>query len=279
MVCIKCAAKNTRTAKYCGRCGHPFPRAAERGRVSGAAGRGGAVDCSADHPIDCEEGRTISFDFRAMDAGWDGVFGFGEPPRRDRDSRLRESYISLLERSVPETFGVFSPSELPEGKEGEWGDVVAPPSTPWALEREYQSAAPSVREAEDMFEWPAASGASATQTEVPRLIGWLVTFSHRPEGEDFRLHAARLLIGSSPQCDIMIRDEAISRVHASITYRDGRCYLKDEQSRGGIFVNGAALAGECALESHDEIQLGQTVLKFIAVDPTPRAAQSAQAAD
>jgi ribosomal protein L40E len=275
MVCAKCGTKNTRTAKYCGKCGQAFLRAAERGKPAGPSGSVGKA-------ADLMQGRTISFDFRATDFGDpnSGAVGFGEPPRRERSSRLRESYISLLEKSLPESLGVFKPGEAQaEGQSPPgWADVTAPPSTPWALEQEYQTT--GARQAEDDFARQTADAAAEEAgREGGRIVGWLVTFSRRAEGEDFRVRAGRALIGTHPKCDIVIDDAAVSGVHASIAYEEGRCYIKDELSRHGTFVNEAAVDGPRPLQSHDEIRVGQTVFKFISVEWQGERREAAQAAD
>jgi hypothetical protein len=284
MVCAKCGRKNTRTAKYCGRCGHPFSRAAEKFRPSNAAG-GGTAEAAPP--------RVISFDFGPTDSVGGGPLNFGEPSRREKNPRLRESYISMLEKSLPETLGVFTPGEAAseERSPGGWADVTAPPSTPWALEHEFQTAGGGERWGAEAFAERAAPGQELTgdgaeagtseggDEDAGRLVGWLVTFSHSPEGEDFRLYAGRVLIGTHPKCHVLIRDESVSAVHASITYDAGRCHVRDERSGGGTFVNDAAVDEARPLESYDEIRVGQTVLKFVAVDPAAHKRQAALAAD
>ena len=63
------------------------------------------------------------------------------------------------------------------------------------------------------------------------------------------------------RCNVHIPDlpryNRVSSVHARISYRaDGHFYLKDEQSRNGTFVNGAALRGTQRLNEGDRVQLG-----------------------
>jgi ribosomal protein L40E len=276
MVCAKCGTKNTRSAKYCGKCGHPFLRVAERGRPPGAASSVGKA-------ADLMQGRTISFDFRAADFGDPngGAITFGEPPRRERSSRLRESYISLLEKSLPEALGVFKPGEAEAEEQAPhgWADVAAPPSTPWALEQEYQTA--GARQAEEDFARESEDARTAEEADRGggRIVGWLVTFSRRAEGEDFRVRAGRAVIGTHPKCDIVLDDAEVSGVHASIAYEGGRCYIKDELSRHGTFVNEAAVEGARPLESYDEIRVGQTTFKFISVERQAAPRARAQAAD
>src|SRR5262249_14185933 len=71
-----------------------------------------------------------------------------------------------------------------------------------------------------------------------RIIGWPVSYSHNPDGEDYRIYAGYNRIGANPVCDVLIEDETVSGSHAIIVYRDGRCLIKDDLSRNGTFVNG-----------------------------------------
>jgi predicted component of type VI protein secretion system len=99
-----------------------------------------------------------------------------------------------------------------------------------------------------------------------RLIGWLVTFRVNADGTDYRLRAGRNVVGANPSCDIVVDDEAVSGVHASIVYRNGRCMIKDELSSNGTFVNGVEVQEPRPLQSYDEIRVGNTTLTFIAVE-------------
>jgi pSer/pThr/pTyr-binding forkhead associated (FHA) protein len=58
----------------------------------------------------------------------------------------------------------------------------------------------------------------------------------------------------------------VSGVHASLVYRNGRCFIKDELSSNGTFVNGAEIQEPCQLQNYDEIRVGNTILTFVAVE-------------
>jgi len=101
-----------------------------------------------------------------------------------------------------------------------------------------------------------------------RIIGWLVTFSHNPDGDDFRIYAGYNRIGANPVCDVLIEDETVSGSHAIIVYRDGRCLIKDDLSRNGTFVNGREITEAQPLQSYDQIRVGNTNLTFVAAQRT-----------
>ncbi|MES4791947.1 MAG: hypothetical protein C4321_02215, partial [Chloroflexota bacterium] len=147
--------------------------------------------------------------------------------------------MALLEQSVPDSPGVFTPGDDADGKTDGWADVIAPPSTPWALEGEFQTHGARQADA-DFAVYRQVKGVAARPVEG-RLVGWLVTFDRCEDGEDFRLRAGRTLIGADSKCDVIVSDNTVSGVHASIEYKDGRCYIKDELSRHGTFVNGVSV--------------------------------------
>jgi hypothetical protein len=97
-----------------------------------------------------------------------------------------------------------------------------------------------------------------------RIVGWLVTYSHNPDGEDYRIYAGYNRIGANPVCDIMLEDDTVSGSHSIIVYRDGRCLIKDDLSRNGTFVNGREITEAHPLQSYDQIRIGNTYLTFVA---------------
>lgn len=134
---------------------------------------------------------------------------------------------------------------------------VAPPPPPKVSVIEPQAAQKQRRTVVVPNEGAASPG---------RLVGWLVSFSQHPDGADFRLHAGRNLIGANPSCDIVIDDDAVSGTHASIVWRNGRCFLKDELSSNGTYLNGAEITEPMPLQSHDQIRVGNVLLTFISLE-------------
>jgi len=96
-----------------------------------------------------------------------------------------------------------------------------------------------------------------------RIVGWLITYSHNPDGDDFRIYAGYNRIGANPVCDIIIGDDTVSGSHAIIVYRDGRCLIKDDLSRNGTYVNGREIGEAYPLQSYDQVRIGNTYLTFI----------------
>lgn len=106
------------------------------------------------------------------------------------------------------------------------------------------------------------------KTEVPEekvLMGWLVSYERRPEGEDFRLYSCENTIGASPACNIVIDDDTVSSRHAIITFKEGRFYIRDLNSTNGTFLNGIRLDKEALLSDGDYITFGTFKAIFIQV--------------
>ncbi len=97
-----------------------------------------------------------------------------------------------------------------------------------------------------------------------KLVGWLVSYTRNPDGEDFKLRAGYNRLGANPACDIVLEDETVSGSHAIIVFREGRCLIKDDLSRNGTFVNGKEITEAHPLQSYDQIRIGNTTLTFVA---------------
>ena len=68
------------------------------------------------------------------------------------------------------------------------------------------------------------------------------------------------VIGSSPECDIVIAKSNVSRKHCRLTLEDGRFLLQDLKSTNGTFVNGVQITGKVEVTRSDEITLGTSAL-------------------
>lgn len=106
------------------------------------------------------------------------------------------------------------------------------------------------------------------QSSKGKIVGWLISYSRNPDGEDHRLYAGYNRIGANPVCDIVLEDETVSGSHAIIVYRDGRFLIKDDLSRNGTFVNGREISEAHPLQSYDQIRIGNTFITFIAAQRT-----------
>jgi hypothetical protein len=104
-------------------------------------------------------------------------------------------------------------------------------------------------------------------TERRKLTGFLVTYSHTPNGEFFPHYEGKNSIGRSEECNVTIQnDTKVSEKHLSILYRtvDRKFKFKDEQSSNGTFINGE-LTDEGELKNLDKIGVGNTLLLFMEI--------------
>jgi pSer/pThr/pTyr-binding forkhead associated (FHA) protein len=69
------------------------------------------------------------------------------------------------------------------------------------------------------------------------------------------------IIGRSPECDVQLAVENVSRMHARIRYRDEEYYLEDLDSTNGTYVNSIRVVG-CVLRNNDLIEIGGVKIIF-----------------
>jgi len=64
---------------------------------------------------------------------------------------------------------------------------------------------------------------------------------------------ATLTIGREETCGLALADRQVSRHHATIFRQENRCFLRDEGSRNGTFLNGKLVTAPHLLQDGDEI--------------------------
>lgn len=113
----------------------------------------------------------------------------------------------------------------------------------------------------------AAPGAPSTarphvpKPEKPKVSNaWLVDLSN---GHRHDLCQGNTRIGRSPENDIILGDQSVSRLHAQIREMKGICTLSDLNSKSGTLLNGKPVRHPQVLENGDKITLGDTVLQFV----------------
>ena len=85
----------------------------------------------------------------------------------------------------------------------------------------------------------------------------------KPDGNlgDFELTDQPVTIGRSPEADITVADEKVSRVQCGIRMWDGEYFLKDLKSKNGTFVNSQRVDVH-KLVAGDVIRVGSSTLTF-----------------
>jgi hypothetical protein len=118
---------------------------------------------------------------------------------------------------------------------------------------------------------PRAVSPAAATPEIRssrRIVGLLLTYTWRPEGQIFPVREGRNLIGRNPDCDIAIpEDPHLSDTNSHITYRKS-FMLGDMVSMSGTDLNGVPVEDNFVkLPNYAQIRAGSTHFTFIIAEP------------
>ena len=92
-------------------------------------------------------------------------------------------------------------------------------------------------------------------------VGWLVPLEGLQAGELFQLNKARCVVGTAPDCDVVLTDPSISSRHAEFISMAGGFRVNDLGSTNGTFVNDKRVSSH-DLVDNDNVRLGRTPFKF-----------------
>jgi urease gamma subunit len=73
-------------------------------------------------------------------------------------------------------------------------------------------------------------------------------------------------IGRSNECNLILDDPSVSRVHATIVNENDMLFLEDRGSRNGCIVNGSRITGRVQLFDGDRITIGHQSIRVVALD-------------
>jgi pSer/pThr/pTyr-binding forkhead associated (FHA) protein len=157
-------------------------------------------------------------------------------------------------------FGSAQPSANPE---------AVPPARARTGGAEYEVKAPQAAAAA-VEALPAYVQGKKTER---RIIGVLLTYTWRPEGQIFPICEGRNRIGRSDECEIQLpEDSHLSGLNTHITYRKN-FKIGDLVSMGGTDLNGEPVEDtNVHLPNYAQIRAGSTHFTFIAADPAFAAA-------
>jgi PAS domain S-box-containing protein len=104
-------------------------------------------------------------------------------------------------------------------------------------------------------------------TQPQPVTAWLVVTTAGTAGtvgRSFRLSVDEAIVGRSPEAQVRLMEEGVSRRHARILRSpEGKFELTDLGSTNGTYLNGTKLAGPGRLDEGDRVQLGgQCTLRF-----------------
>ena len=106
----------------------------------------------------------------------------------------------------------------------------------------------------------------ARSSSKPVGSGCLVVIYGHEMGRRIQVGTEPLIIGRSPQNQIQIDQESVSRRHCHIRFSGSEFLVSDLGSTNGTYVNDDLVEAEGRLRHGDQLKVGRTILKFIAGD-------------
>ncbi|MGZ5443247.1 MAG: diguanylate cyclase [Thermoanaerobaculia bacterium] len=82
-------------------------------------------------------------------------------------------------------------------------------------------------------------------------------------GQVFRLRAGRQVIGRRPECDIRLRERAVSGIHAEIIRVRDTVTINDLASTNGTLLNGLRIRTPVPLAQGNLLKLGNCVFRYV----------------
>jgi hypothetical protein len=78
----------------------------------------------------------------------------------------------------------------------------------------------------------------------------------------FRAPDRAYVVGSAPDCDLLLLTDQVSWEHAAFTRRIGGVFVRDLDSKNGVRVAGARIASEVRLRDGDIVEVGPVALRL-----------------
>ena len=107
------------------------------------------------------------------------------------------------------------------------------------------------------FEGPGAG----VQLATSRLTYFIEQVAGPEKGRVIELSGEKLSIGRTEENDIVVPSDAVSRTHAFLVQSEGAWFIRDNNSKNGIQVNGVKVT-ESWLVNGDVVQVGNFIFRF-----------------
>src|SRR5262245_18191741 len=107
-------------------------------------------------------------------------------------------------------------------------------------------------------------------TPLPEGAFALLVVEGPDSGKNFPfdgLQPSRLLVGTSPACDLLVTDREVSRRHAALELVGRRIRVTDLGSKNGTFVDGIAVE-EAYMQGGEVLRMGATSFRIERADST-----------
>jgi diguanylate cyclase (GGDEF)-like protein len=96
--------------------------------------------------------------------------------------------------------------------------------------------------------------------------GILIVIYGHEMGRRVQVGTEPLTIGRSPNCEVHIDQESVSRHHCRIRFEGSEFLVRDLGSTNGTYVNDCPVEEQGRLRHGDQLKVGRTILKFIVGD-------------
>jgi hypothetical protein len=94
-----------------------------------------------------------------------------------------------------------------------------------------------------------------SQGTITRESAMLVLQGGVEASQAWPLERRTITIGRSSECDVVLDDRQVSRIHARIAFREDHYEVEDLNSKNGTHLNGRDVIGAQPLHDGDEIQV------------------------
>ena len=268
--CPSCRATNTADARFCGHCMAPLPPSPGKTCPAGRhtmepewtecaycrsdAASASPVPASAPPPLSAGPGSG----YVRRPTVVEGTAQSASPALRGTlQSPVYQDDKPLPPRTAPRPFKpvAIPPIASPPSRSQIPPLPVPPPVAPGARKTVYRPDPPG-----------PASPVPPPSLSQRRIVGILVTYSWKPDGEIFPLREGRNLIGRDPDCEVCIpADQTMSGRNSHISYRT-TFVVGDLVSMKGTDLNGIPIEQQfLSLPNYSVIRAGSTRFTFLAI--------------
>jgi len=105
-----------------------------------------------------------------------------------------------------------------------------------------------------------AGGGGGGHAGAARLVAWIIPLDG-PQGGQLLELRAHAIVGTAPDCDVVVKDSSVSGRHAEFSAQGGVFRVSDLGSTNGTFVNEKRVQN-AELVDGDTLRLGRTPFKF-----------------
>src|SRR4051794_20917592 len=103
---------------------------------------------------------------------------------------------------------------------------------------------------------------------------WLTITSGEGQGVAVQIEGDRFVVGSGPDCRLVVADDSVSSVHAFFEEKDdGTICVNDLDTESGTFVRGERISGPTEVGDGDEVTIGSTTFAATHEEPASPAVE------